>query len=135
MSVASDVKKDMKAAQKIWLPWWGMLCLLLVGLPLFWVFDHFATSNLALPTWNIAAVFGFVVYLKWSLRRNGWLWITIAILVALHVPLLLFLPWTTKWVPAVAIAGIDAVDLILILIITAVVGKFFERPKINPESH
>jgi hypothetical protein len=51
------------------------------------------------------------------------------ILAALHVPLILFVPWTTKWVPAIAIAAIDSADLIAMLAILSVVGKFMEEPE------
>jgi hypothetical protein len=43
--------------------------------------------------------------------------------------LILFIPWTTKWVPAATIAGIDTVDFCVLLAILAVVGKFVEGPK------
>ena len=66
---------------------------------------------------------GLAVAIKWKLRRRAWFWGTMAILAALHVPLILFVSWTTKWVPAIAIAAIDSVDLIVMLAILAVVGK------------
>jgi hypothetical protein len=52
-----------------------------------------------------------------------------AVLAALHVPLILFVPWTTRWVLALAIAAIDSEDLILILAIRSVVGKLVESPR------
>jgi hypothetical protein len=51
------------------------------------------------------------------------------IVAALHVPLMLFVPWTSKWVPALAIAAIDSADLIVMLAILSVVGKYMEGPK------
>jgi len=50
------------------------------------------------------------------------------IITALHIPLILFVPWTTKWVPAGAIAAIASVDLIVTLAILSVVQKFVEKP-------
>ena len=52
-----------------------------------------------------------------------------AILAALHVPLVLYVPWTTKWVPALAIAAIDSADFCVILAILSVVGKFMGGPE------
>jgi hypothetical protein len=49
------------------------------------------------------------------------------VLAALHVLLVLFVPWTSKWVPAMAIADIDSVDLIVMLAILAVVGRFMRE--------
>src|SRR6266700_7473154 len=108
MPLAKDIKNEIKAAKKIWLPWWAVLCLIFGGMPIPWLFDHFGRLDLMLPTWNSIAVLGLAIAVKWKLRRQVWFWITIAILAALHVPLILFVPWTTRWVPALAIALIDS---------------------------
>jgi len=128
MSLTNEVKSDIKAAKKMRLPWWAVLCLLVFGMPLPWLFDHFGRLNLMLPIWNSVAVLGFMLALKWKLRRHAWFWGTMAILAALHVPLILFVPWGTRWVPALAIAAIDSADLIVMLAILSVVGKFMEGP-------
>ncbi len=127
MSLAADVKRDIKAAQKIRLSWWAVLLLLIGGMPLPWLFDHFGRPNLMLPMWNIIAVFGFLIALKWNLRRCAWFWVTIVILAALHVPLILSIPWTSQWVPALVIAVIDSVDFCLMLWIVSIVGRLAER--------
>jgi hypothetical protein len=124
MPLAKDIKNDIKAAKKIWLPWWAVLCLIIGGLPIVWLFDHFGKLNLFLPTFNCVAVLGFAIAVKRELRRHAWFWGTMAILAALHVPLILFVPWTTRWVPAIAIAAIDSADLIVMLAILSVVRKF-----------
>jgi hypothetical protein len=135
MPLGDDIGDDIRAAKKIWLPWWAVLCIIIGALPIYWLFDHFGKFNIALPTLNSIAVLGFAVAVKWKLRRKGWFWGTMAVLAALHVPLVLFVPWTTKWVPALAIAAIDSADLILILAILAVIGKFMEEPKPSNDGH
>jgi hypothetical protein len=135
MSLASDVKSDIKAAKKMRLPWWAVLCLLVFGMPLPWLFDHFGRLNLMLPIWNSVAVLGFMLALKWKLGRHAWFWITMTVIAALHVPLILFVPWGTKWVPALAIAAIDSLDFCLILWILSVVGKFVPGPKASEDGH
>lgn len=74
------------------------------------------------------AVVAFAVAVKWNLRRRPWFWNNMAVLALLHVPLILFVPWGTEWVPAVMMAVIGSADLILILAIVSVVGKFMEGP-------
>jgi len=69
------------------------------------------------------------IAMRWKLRRHVWFWIMMTLIAALHVSLILFVPWTTKWVPALAIAAIDSADLIVMLAILSVVGKFVEGPK------
>jgi hypothetical protein len=46
------------------------------------------------------------------------------VLVALHLPLILFVPWTTKWIPAFVVAPVGIADLYLMLWIISIVGKF-----------
>lgn len=129
MSIANEVKSDIKAAKKMRLPWWAVLCLLVFGMPLPWLFDHFGRLNLMLPMWNSVAVLGFMLALKWKLRRHAWFWITMTVIAVLHVPLILFVPWGTRWVPALAIAAIDSLDFCLILWILSVVGRFMGEQK------
>ncbi|MBZ5662516.1 MAG: hypothetical protein LAO08_19100 [Acidobacteriia bacterium] len=129
MPLANEIKGDIKAAKKIRLPWWGLLCLGIGSFLTAWLFDHLGRFDLVLPIINGILIIGFAVAVKWKLRRHAWFWGTMAILAALHVPLILLVPWTTKWVPALAIAAIDSGDLIVMLAILSLVGKFMEGPK------
>ncbi len=132
--VANDVKSELKVAKKMRLPWWGLLCVMVGMLPICWLFDRAGRLNMVLPTFNCVAVLGFAIVLNWKLRRNAWFWITMTIIVALHVFLILSVPWTTKWVPALTIAGIDSVDFVVILTILAVAAKLVEARKPSNES-
>ncbi|HTK50139.1 MAG TPA: hypothetical protein VL328_19300 [Gemmatimonadaceae bacterium] len=123
------MKGDIRAAKKIRLPWWAVLSLVIGSLPIYWLFDHFGALNRALPTLNSVGMLGIAIAVKWQLRRHAWFWGTVAILAALHVPLILFVPWTTKWVPALAIAAIDSADLILMLAILTIVERFMGDAK------
>jgi len=71
----------------------------------------------------------FAIAVRWELRRRVWFWITMIVITAIHVPLILFVPWTTKWVPAIVITPVIAVDLYAMLAILSFVEKFAERPK------
>ena len=129
MSVIHDIKDDLKAARKMRLPWWGVLCWMAGCGLVVWLLVDLRRFDLALPTLNGIAVVGYTAALKRELGRHVWFWITMALLAALHVPLILFIPWTTRWVPAIAIAVIDAADLVVMLAILAVVGNFMGGPK------
>ena len=127
MQLANEIKGDVKEAQKIRLPWWALFCLGIGSFLAAWLFDHLGRLDLVLPALNSVFVLCFILVLKWKLRRHQWFWITMIIIAALHVPLILFVPWTTKWVPALAIAFIDSVDFCAILWVLAIVGKFVEK--------
>lgn len=129
MSIANDVRGEVKLAKKLRLPWWGVLCGIIGSFLCAWLFDNFGKLELVLPTLNSMAVLGFMLVLKRKLWRHPWFWGTMAVIVVLHVPLILFVPWTTRWVPALVIAVVDSLDFCLILWILAVVGKFTGEPK------
>ncbi len=129
MPVANDIKNDAKAAKKMRLPWWGVLCGIIGSTLSAWLFDHFGRFDLALPTLISIGTLGFAVALKWKLRRRVWFWITMTVIVALHVPLILFVPWTTKWVPAPVLVPFCIADLCAMLAILSVVGRYMEGPK------
>ena len=122
--LSPDLKNDLEAAKKIRLPWWVLLPGVVVAAFSAALFDHFGKLYLVLPVLNSIAVLAFLVALKWKLRTRMWFWITMLIFAALHVPLILFIPWTTKWVPALAIAAIDSADFCVILWVLLVVGRF-----------
>jgi hypothetical protein len=126
--VEMDVKNDIKAAKKIpRLPWWAVLCVIIISILMDWLFYHLGRFNLALPTLDGIVVFGLVIAVKWTLRRRVWFWITMTGIAALHILLILYVPWTTKWVPAAAIAGIVTIDVCVVFVILAVVEKLLER--------
>ncbi len=129
MAAAKEIKADIKAAKKIWLPWWAVLSLIIATICVLWLFDHFGRLNLGLPTMNSMAVVAFAIAVKWKLKRYVWFWGTMAIIAALHILLLLSVPWPDKWVPAVAIAAIDSADLIVIFTILAAVRRSLKAPK------
>lgn len=129
MSLANDVRSDIKAAKKLRLPWWGVLCGIIGAFLCAWLFDNFGKLELVLPILNSIAVLGFMLVLKRKIWRYAWFWGIMALIAALHVPLILFVPWGTRWVPALAIAVIDSVDFCLILWILAIVGRFMGEQK------
>src|SRR3954451_25209020 len=108
MSLANDVRGDIKSAKKLRLPWWGVVCLIIRSFLCASVFDNFGKLDLVLPILNSILVLGFMLVLKRKLWQYAWFWGIMAAIAGLHVPLILFVPWTSKWVPALAIAAIDS---------------------------
>jgi hypothetical protein len=115
--------------RKMRLPWWGILCVIFGALALLILFDHFGKLTLARPTMTSAAVVIIAIAMRWKLKRHVWFWITMIVFVALHVPLVLLVPWTTRWVPAFVIIPIGMADLYLMLWVLSLVGKFMGGPE------
>jgi hypothetical protein len=111
------------------LPWWGVLCVMVGTLILVLPFVYFGRFDLARPTVYSVAMVAIAIAMRWKLRRHVWFWGTITIFAVLHVPLILFVPWTTKWVPALVIIPIGVADLYVMLWVLSVVGKFMEGPE------
>jgi hypothetical protein len=99
-----------------------MLGIVVLGIP----FVYWGKFNLALPSFVSAAMIVLAVAMRWKLRRRPWFWITMGFLAAIHQPLIVFVPWTTKWIPAVVIAPFGMLDLHAMLWTLAVVGKHME---------
>lgn len=110
------------------LPWWGVLCVIVGALILGLLFVYFGRFDLARPTLISVAIVAIAIAMRWKLRRHLWFWGTMIILAALHVPLILFVHWTTKWVPALVTIPIGLADLYVMLWVLSVVGKFMEGP-------
>jgi len=87
-------------------------------------FDRYGKLNMTLPVLNCAFVFGLLIYLKWDRRRQPLFWATVGVLVAVHALLIWYIPWTSNWVPAAAVATISSVDFCAMLWVLAVVEIF-----------
>lgn len=127
MQLADDIRNDIKEARKFRLPGWAIVCGIVASTLSAWLFDYFGRLDLDLPTWNCLFVFGFIIVLKRTRARFAWFWVTMTIFSALHVALIVFVPWTTKWVPAVAIGGVDTVDFVAMLAILSIVERLVNR--------
>lgn len=122
-----SLRESIKRAKQLRLSWRGVLAVmgatLLIGLLLL----YFGKFELASPIIFSLITIAFAIAVKWELRRRVWFWIAMIVIAALHVPLVLFVPWTTRWVPAILITPILVADLFAMLGILSVVEKFVER--------
>lgn len=127
MRLAREMRDDVRAAKRMRLPWWGVLCAIIGGVPIALLFDHFGRFDLSLPSLLSIGTIGWVIALKREPRRHLWFWITMTVIVAIHVLLILSVHWTTRWVPAPLLVPFFAVDVCAMLAIISVVGEFVER--------
>ncbi|HEV2577402.1 MAG TPA: hypothetical protein VGU25_09350 [Acidobacteriaceae bacterium] len=86
------------------------------------LFYHMGRPELTLPVLATVFVFVLILTVKWRLRAYAWFWSTIAVLVMLHVTMLLLIPWTKKWVPAVTSTAVVTIDIWAMLAVISVVG-------------
>lgn len=110
------------------LPWWGVLCVIFGTVLLALLFVYFGRFDLARPSLISAAIITLVVVMRWRLRRHAWFWGTMIVLAGLHLPLILFVPWTAHWIPALVIIPVGIADVYVMLWVLLVVGKFMGEP-------
>ena len=51
---------------------------------------------------------------RWDLKNYAWFWITLVVMIALHVPLVLLIPWTSRSYPGITLLPIAAVDYVIV---------------------
>jgi len=83
----------------------------------------------ARPVLCNVAMLGIAIAIKWKLRRRLWFWITVIVLVAIHSTLILLIPWTTKWIPALVVIPFAMADLYAVLAVIAFVERIVERKR------
>jgi hypothetical protein len=127
--VSHELKREIQEAKKLRLSWRTKLFIFIVGAPTTFLFALY--GRLAM-VWHLAItidMIGLVIRFKWKLRRRTWFWVTMAVIAVLHVLWVLFVSWTTKWIPGFVYIGIATADFVLILWILLVVEKFMGNPK------
>src|SRR5579863_5175357 len=121
----NELKHEIQDAKKLRLPWRTQLLMVVIGMPtLFLYLVYGGRIERVWPFMITIGVLGIVIRFKWKLRRQTWFWVTMAVIAVLHVLWVLFVPWTTKWIPVFVYIGIATADFVLILWILIVVGKF-----------
>jgi len=118
---------DLKEAKKLQLPGPIMVLVFVVTVFCCWWFDRFGRMNLVEPLIIGCVALGFVIYLKWNLRRYWWFWMSLCVFGASHGILLLYVPWTDKWHPAAAWAGGASIELFAMLWVLSLLQKRAEK--------
>ena len=130
MSQINELKREIQEAKKLRLSWRTQLLMILIGTPtLFLYLVYGGRLERVWPFMITIGVLAIVIRFKWKLRRQTWFWVTMAVIAVLHVLWVLFVPWTTKWIPVFVYIGIATADFVLILWILLVVEKFMGGAK------
>jgi hypothetical protein len=74
-----------------------------------------------------AAMIVTTVWMRWDLRKRVWFWVMIAILILLHLPLVMLLPWTNNNYPSIVLLPVALLDLAIIYGIIKLAEKTMTR--------
>ena len=94
---------------------------------LYFVFDFVVGPARGRAASISAAMIVTVVWMRWDLRKRIWFWLTIAIVGLLHVPLVMFIPWTNNNYPGVALLPEALADLAIVYGCVKVIEKLMDR--------
>lgn len=110
-----------QTVNKISLLW--VVAVVALTFPLFLLFYYLGQSGNGRAAWFSSFTIILAAKVRWELSRYRWFWATIAATAVLHVPLVLFVPWTAKWIPSFLILPFCVVDGIAILAVIQAVEK------------
>jgi hypothetical protein len=71
-------------------------------LPVFFVFVLLDKAETGFTVVLILGLIVLAIKLQWKLRKHVWFWVTIAVVLAIQVPLILIVRWPETRVPTIA---------------------------------
>lgn len=107
---------------------WSMTAVVLT-FPLCLLFDHFGMPGSGRVAWFSLGMLLIAIKVRWELSSRPWFWATVSMIAVLHMPLVFFVPWTSKWIPAAIMLPFCVVDCLVILGIIQLVERWM-----TPES-
>jgi len=87
---------------------------LLCSLPFSFLFDHLGDPARGRAVSICVAVLLTAVWVRWDLRKYVWFWITISLVLILHIPLLIYIPWTNKNYPGAVLLPEALLDFCIV---------------------
>ena len=107
--------------------WTGLLITAIVS-PVFFVFVYLGRPKMGFTAVIVLGLSIFAVKLRWRLRRYVWFWVTIIVVLALHVPLLFFIRWPETRVPTLAYSlPFGILDFVLTTVALNLAEKLFSK--------
>jgi hypothetical protein len=104
-----------RSESKVTLPW--AVAAVLLTFPLFFLFKFFGRPANGRAAWFCAMALFLAVRFRWEVSRKTWFWPSIAAISLIHLPLILFFPWTAGWVPSFLIFPLVLADFFVVLIL------------------
>lgn len=96
----------------------------LLLLPVLLLFIHFDKGEIGRSICIDLVGFLYAIKTRWDLRKHFWFWGILVIVVALHIPILLYIPWPGGWVPAVAATPFAFASFLIIIWLVGLVERF-----------
>lgn len=102
--------------------------------PVFLLFVYLGKAELGFTLVLILGMILLAIRIRWRLYRHVWFWATIAVILALHVPLLFVVRWPNSKVPTIAYSmPLGIVDFLIILGAVGLAEKLFSKDPSSDE--
>jgi hypothetical protein len=96
-------------------------------LPVLMFFDHIGRSDMGMSAFVCLGANILAVGICWELRKRLWFWGVIALVLALHVPLVLMIQWPDRWVSRFTLLPIGIADLLITVGVVRFVETFIVK--------
>lgn len=90
-------------------PRWAALAML-SSLPILILFAHLGELKRGETAWFCIGMLVIALRACWNLRKHVWFWVTAVILAGLHIPFIVFVPWTSTDYPGWALLPVGLLD-------------------------
>jgi hypothetical protein len=105
----------------------GIFVIAISVFPLVPLLDYLGRRASGPPAAFCAAMIVIAVRWRWELSEERWFWGIVIAIVAIHIPLIWFVPWNTGWIPAIIKMPFCLADFFIISVIISFGEKFFTR--------
>lgn len=91
------------------------IAVVIITSPLCLIFIYFGEPGRGRAAWLFLGVLLVAIKVRWELRRYAWFWGTIALIGMAETLMVMFVPWTSKWIPAVVMLPFCIIDGLSVL--------------------
>jgi hypothetical protein len=83
--------------------------------PVYVFFAHIGKTGIGLSVSICLGMILLAIKIRWELRKRIWFWATIVLVLLLHVPMVLRVPWPHMTINRITLLPIGVADLLLTL--------------------
>jgi hypothetical protein len=98
------------------------LCLV----PVMALFFVIGRPDLARPAFIAIGAAVFAVRQKWEYHRRRWFWLVVAGVILLHLPILVYVVFPNRWIPAVLLMPFALADYVVMIVAIRIAANLFE---------
>ena len=103
-------------------------------LPVFFFFVYLGKAELGFTVILVTGMILLAIKLHWRLRKHAWFWVTITVVLALHVPLFFMVRWPDTKVPTIAYSmPFGIADFLIISAVLRIAENLFSRDSADDE--